>query len=43
MRREARMKRRHQATEPEHVADQRERILRWLATRLGPADLEAAS
>jgi dipeptidyl aminopeptidase/acylaminoacyl peptidase len=27
----------HQATEPEHVADQRERILRWLATHLGAA------
>jgi dipeptidyl aminopeptidase/acylaminoacyl peptidase len=43
----------HQATEPAHVADQRERILRWLATYLETAprqagtvqaaDLEAAS
>ena len=40
----------HQATEPAHVADQRERILRWLATYLErhpaavqAADLEAAS
>jgi dipeptidyl aminopeptidase/acylaminoacyl peptidase len=32
----------HQATEPAHVADQRERIVRWLATHLGAADLEAA-
>jgi dipeptidyl aminopeptidase/acylaminoacyl peptidase len=27
----------HQATEPAHVADQRERILRWLATYLEAA------
>jgi dienelactone hydrolase len=33
----------HQATEPAHVADQRERIVRWLATHLSTADLEAAS
>jgi acetyl esterase/lipase len=32
----------HQATEPAHVADQRERIVRWLATHLGAADAEAA-
>ena len=32
----------HQAIEPAHVADQRERIVRWLATHLGAADLEAA-
>jgi dipeptidyl aminopeptidase/acylaminoacyl peptidase len=33
----------HQATEPAHVADQRERIVRWLATHLRAADMEAAS
>lgn len=33
----------HQATEPAHVADQGERIVRWLATYLTAADLEAAS
>ena len=33
----------HQATEPAHVADQRERILRWLATYLEAATPQAGS